>query len=64
MKTIIVEIDKTGEVKIETQGFSGGECLKAVEKIKKALGVEIDRTLTSEYYATVLEIDNIKQFNQ
>ena len=63
MKTIIVEIDKTGGVKIETQGFSGEECLKATENIKKALGMEQERQLTAEYYATVLETENLKQFN-
>lgn len=38
MKTIIVEVSPTGEVKIDAVGFKGNACQQATAAIEKALG--------------------------
>jgi hypothetical protein len=43
MKTIIVEISTTGEVKIDAVGFTGNACEKATAAIEAALGKTVSR---------------------
>jgi len=51
MKTIDVTIDPNGEVKVEANGFSGNECLKATENLEKALlGKKTKSIKKPEYY--------------
>jgi hypothetical protein len=50
MKTIIVEINPLGEVKIDAVGFKGEACAKATEAIEKALGVKTGSTKKPDYY--------------
>jgi hypothetical protein len=54
MKKIIAKINpKTGKVTLETQGFSGDECLKETEALKTKLGLHGGSCeLTPEYYTT------------
>jgi hypothetical protein len=54
MKKIIAKINpKTGKVTMETQGFSGDECLKETEALKTKLGLHGGSCeLTPEYYTT------------
>jgi hypothetical protein len=51
MKTIIVNIDETGEVKLETIGFTGKACLEETKFLKDLLGKETARQLTPAYFA-------------
>jgi hypothetical protein len=50
MKKIIVEVYSDGEVKIETQGFTGKSCIKESEFLKELLGTETFKQLTPAYY--------------
>jgi hypothetical protein len=50
MKTILVTIDTTGEVKIDAIGFKGNACEKATAEIEKALGVPGKRTKKPEFF--------------
>ena len=50
MKRIIVDITDEGEVKIETQGFTGKACLEESQFLKDLLGRETARQLTPVYY--------------
>lgn len=45
-----IEITPDGEVKIKVKGASGGECLELTKALEEALGVVVDRQMTSEYY--------------
>ena len=50
MKKIILDIDDTGEVRIETTGFKGPVCLEESQFLKELLGQETKRCLTPMFY--------------
>ena len=51
MKKIIrVIVGPRGETKVETRGFSGGECREASRFVEQALGTRSAETLTAEFY--------------
>ena len=50
MKEIVVDVLDTGEVKIETRGFSGKACIQESQFLKDLLGKEISQQLTPAYY--------------
>ncbi len=41
-----------GKTRVETKGFTGGECRDASRFIEKALGQQTEEQLTPEFYAT------------
>ena len=49
-KTIEITITPTGETKVETKGFTGGECRDASKFIEQALGQRTAEQLTAEFY--------------
>jgi copper chaperone CopZ len=49
-KQIVIDILDTGEIRIETIGFKGAECLKESEFIEEALGKVYGRKLTKAFY--------------
>jgi len=50
MKEIVIDVLDTGEVKIETRGYQGKDCLVESQFLKDLLGKEIARQLTPAYY--------------
>jgi len=50
VKTIEITISPKGESKVETKGFSGGECREASRFVEQALGQRTAETLTAEFY--------------
>ena len=50
MKEIVVDVLDTGEVKIETKGFTGKTCIQESQFLKDLLGKEISTQLTPAYY--------------
>jgi hypothetical protein len=46
-----ISIDPEGNLRIETHGLKGAECLVETESIERALGEVVERTKTREYYA-------------
>jgi hypothetical protein len=51
MKKIIrVIVGPRGETRVETKGFSGGECREASRFIEQALGQRVDEQLTPEFH--------------
>jgi Protein of unknown function (DUF2997) len=51
MKKIIrVIVDPRGQTKVETKGFSGGECREASRFVEQALGQQVSEQVTSEFY--------------
>lgn len=61
MKTITVNIDVTGEVKIEATGFKGSACTKATEEIERALGTVGKRNKKPEYWLGQQQNQQAKQ---
>ena len=51
MKEIVIDISNEGEIKIETRGFKGKNCLSESQFIKDLLGRETARQLTPTYWA-------------
>ena len=50
MKIIEITVDAKGQSKVETRGFTGGECREASKFIEQALGQRTDEKLTAEFY--------------
>ncbi len=50
MKTIEITVDPKGGSKVETKGFSGGECREASRFVERALGARSGETLTAEFH--------------
>ena len=61
MKTIEITINPKGETKVETKGFSGGECREASRFIEQALGQRTAETLTAEYHQDQHTAQELKQ---
>jgi hypothetical protein len=49
-KQIVVDIDDSGEVRIETKGFQGPVCLEESQFLKDLLGHELSHYLTPMFY--------------
>jgi hypothetical protein len=50
LKTIVIIVDSKGQAKIETRGFTGGECREASRFVEQALGTRSAETLTAEFH--------------
>lgn len=61
MKTIRVLISPTGEVTVETKGFSGASCREASKFIEEALGTRIDERLKAEFHLAETAHQTVQQ---
>lgn len=52
MKTITILISPQGDAKIEANGFVGGECRLATQKLRNALGGDANEQFKPEYAQT------------
>lgn len=59
-KIIEVIVSPTGETKIETKGFVGGECRQASRFMEEALGIRASEKLTAEFYQQQSASQSIK----
>jgi hypothetical protein len=50
VKTIEITVSPAGATKVETKGFTGGECREASRFVEHALGARTAETLTAEFY--------------
>jgi hypothetical protein len=55
LEKIILNIDQTGNVTVETKGIKGKKCMDVSKFIEEALGNTIDLKKTSEYYADAID---------
>jgi hypothetical protein len=49
-KSIEIIVDTKGQTRVETRGFSGGECREASRFLEQALGSRSGETLTAEFH--------------
>jgi len=49
-KVIEITVGPKGETKVETRGFTGGECRDASRFVEQALGTRSAEALTAEFY--------------
>ncbi len=61
MKIIEITVDIKGQTKVETRGFSGGECREASKFIEEALGQRTGEKLTVEFYQDQSVEQQLKQ---
>ena len=62
MKKIIrIIVGPKGETRIETKGFTGGDCREASRFIEQALGQPVSEQLTAEYYQSQSTSQDIRQ---
>jgi hypothetical protein len=61
MKFIEITIDSKGQSKVETRGFTGGDCREASKFIEQALGERIDEKLTADFYQAQSSEQQLKQ---
>lgn len=52
MRIIEIIISPTGQTRVETKGFTGGECREASRFLEAALGKTTNERLTAEFYQT------------
>ena len=60
-KVIRVIVGPGGETRVETKGFSGGECREASRFLEQALGQPASEQLTPEFYQEQPAEQQIKQ---
>lgn len=61
MKRIEVIVTPTGEVKLESRGYSGADCIAATKALEEALGVKESDKKTTEYFGQSSQQQEIKQ---
>jgi hypothetical protein len=61
VKTIEITVSPTGESRVQTRGFAGGECREASRFIEQALGRRTAETLTSEFHEGQQNAQELKQ---
>ena len=59
-RTIEIMVAPNGETRVETKGFSGGECREASRFIEQALGERTDEQLKTEFYQTAASQQQIQ----
>jgi hypothetical protein len=61
MRIIEITVDTKGQSKVETRGFTGGECREASRFIEQALGQRTDEKLTTDFFQTQSSEQQLKQ---
>jgi hypothetical protein len=61
MKTIDVIISPTGNVKMQTNGFTGPSCREASQFLEEALGVKGEERLTAEFHQNQTRTEGARQ---
>ena len=49
-KIIEITVSPNGETRVQTKGFTGGECRDASRFVEEALGQRASETLTAEFH--------------
>jgi hypothetical protein len=50
VKTIEITVDPKGQTRVETKGFTGGECREASKFVEQALGTRTGEQMTAEFH--------------
>ncbi|HVX09956.1 MAG TPA: DUF2997 domain-containing protein [Pirellulales bacterium] len=61
MKTIRVIISPTGEVTVDTKGFSGQSCREASKFLEEALGTRTNEALKAEFHVSETAHHTVQQ---
>jgi hypothetical protein len=61
MRIIEIIVGTKGQSKVETRGFTGGECREASKFIEQALGQRTDEKLTADFYQAQSSEQQLRQ---
>jgi hypothetical protein len=61
MRIIEITVDTKGQSKVETRGFTGGECREASKFIEQAIGQRTEEKLTADFYQPQSSEQQLKQ---
>ena len=61
MKTIEITVDPKGQARVETKGFTGGECREASRFLERALGTRSAEALTAEFHQSQEARQDLRQ---
>jgi hypothetical protein len=61
VKTIEITVDPKGQTRVETRGFTGGECREASRFLEQALGARAGEQLTAEFHQAQATEQRLKQ---
>jgi len=61
VKTIEITVDSKGGTKVETKGFTGGECREASRFVEQALGRTTGEALTAEFHQAQNAAQELRQ---
>ena len=61
MKIIEIIVSPEGKTRVETKGFTGGECRQASEFVEKALGQRTGERLTGEFYVQQTQQQGLRE---
>jgi hypothetical protein len=62
-QVIEITVSPGGQTKVETRGFSGGECRQASRFVEEALGTRTAETLTAEFHQAQQADQSLRQSN-
>ena len=54
-KRIEIIVDPQGNCQVETKGFTGAECEKASRFVEQALGKQVSRRKTAEFFSAEIK---------
>jgi len=60
-RTIEIIVSPDGKSRVETKGFSGGECRAASRFVEQALGRQVNEQLTAEFYVSQSEQEQVRE---
>jgi Protein of unknown function (DUF2997) len=60
-KTIEIVVGPKGETRVETKGFTGGECRIASQFVEQALGRRTSEQLKGEFYNAQQTAQDLRQ---
>jgi Protein of unknown function (DUF2997) len=61
LKTITITVSPTGQTRVVTSGFSGGECREASRFVERALGTRSAEALTAEFHQGLRSDQELRQ---
>ena len=60
-RIIEVIVSPTGETKLQTKGYAGGDCLQASKFLEDALGTPVSESKTTEFYEAAANEQHLRQ---
>jgi hypothetical protein len=61
LRTIEIIVSPDGKARVETKGFTGGECRDASRFVEQALGKPVDELLKPEFHQTAATQQQMRQ---